>query len=65
MKTYEIPADGSASERAVEAEEGTDAEYSLEEQVRKTSETVDRLATIVEQAVQALFTRERNIDGDA
>lgn len=65
MKTYEIPADGSASERVVEAEAGTGAEYSLEEQVRKTSEAVDRLANIVEQAIQALFARERNIDGDA
>ena len=65
MKTYEIPSDGSASERVVEAKAGTGAEYSLEEQVRKTSEAVDRLANIVEQAIQALFARERNIDGDA
>ncbi len=58
-----MPEDGTASDRVVEASSGTDAEYSLEEQVRKTSESVERLADIFAQMIQ-VFT-ERNIDGNA
>lgn len=67
MNVYEMPECGSASESVVEAEMGTEAEISLEEQVRRTSESVERLANIFAQAVQAFSSIEidRSKDADA
>lgn len=44
MRTYEMPEGGAASDGVAEVAEGASAAYSLEEQVRRTSESVERLA---------------------
>lgn len=47
MKTYEMPEGKATGDGAAEVAEETRAAYSLEEQVRRTSESVERLSGIM------------------
>lgn len=65
MKRYEIPPGGEGAENVKEALDGTSAEYSLKEQVRRTSESVERLANIFAEAIQVLAAERSTSDADA
>lgn len=64
MKRYEMPPDGDAAESLPVALESEHAEYSLEEQVRRTSESVERLAALCAQFITAIAAKEEE-DADA
>lgn len=55
MNKYEMPENEACSENAKQASNQTDSPpYSLEDQVMRTSEAVERLANIFSDAIQVL-----------
>lgn len=55
MKKYEMFDGGATSDGVAEVGEVTSSAFSLEEQVRKTSETVERLAGLVATVLSAAY----------